>query len=305
MRTKRARNSFVGALGAFMLVAGLSVPAAEGERKSLTFALIQTEEMSQLGARWDATLKYIGKQVGANINFYATTSYAAVVEGMLSGFVHIGKLGPAIYIVAREKSQGTIVPIVAGARPPTLFNPEACACYFGRLITKKGSGLDSIASLKGKTVALVDPGSTSGNALPRALFPETVRVRDLEDYFGRIFYSGSHAASALAVYTGKADAAFVSDSVLERVIAQGKMAKDDLNYLWQSPKIPIDAVTVNTKIVSPEMAKKLQDAFNGMTKTEEGRKLLKEARYAEFSLAEDSDFESLRKILAYEKRTKK
>jgi len=53
------------------------------------------------------------------INFYATTSYAAVVEGLLSGFVHIGKLGPNIYIVAEKKSNGSIVPIAAAARAAT------------------------------------------------------------------------------------------------------------------------------------------------------------------------------------------
>jgi len=305
MRTKRARKSLLGVLGAFLLFAGLNVHAAEGDKKPLTFALIQTEEMSLLGKRWEATLKYIGKQVGTEINFYVTTSYAAVVEGMLGGFVHVAKLGPAIYIVAREKSQGAIVPIVSGARPPTLFSPEPCACYRGRLITKKGAGFDTIASLKGRSLALVDPGSTSGNALARALFPAVVGGRSLDDYFGRIFYSGSHAASAMAVFTGKAAAAFISDSVLERVIAQGKMGKDDLNYLWESPAIPIDAITVNSKTVSPEMTKKLQDAFHGMTKTEEGQALLKETRYWEFSITRDSDYDAMRKILDFEKRTKK
>lgn len=289
--------AFLIALAAAAVGAFAAPPASAEEKKELTFALVRTEEMSTLGARWEKTLDYLGEQIGADINFYTTTSYASVVEAMLSGFVDIGKLGPKIYLVAHEKSGGSIVPVVATARPPTIFYPEPCACYFGSLITKKGSGLDSIASIEGKVLALVDPGSTSGNALPRALFPDEIGGKDLDDYFGRIFYSGSHSASTLAVASGKADAAFVSESTLERVINQGKVKKDDFNYLWRSPKVPIDVVTVDKDRMSPEMIGKIEKALNGMTETEEGRKLLKETRYAAFTLASDEDFDPLRKIL--------
>jgi phosphonate transport system substrate-binding protein len=301
--SKRCPNRLTAVAALVAAVAMQGVAVAQ-EKKPLTFAIIQSEEMSQLGARWDSTLKYVAKQVGTDVNFYATNSYAAVVEGMLSGFVHIGKLGANIYIVAEKKSGGTIVPIVAAARPANMFSPEPCACYHATLITKKGSGLNTLASLKGKTVALVEPASTSGSTLPRVLFPKEINGVKLEDYFGRVFYSGSHSASALAVHSGKADAAFVSESTLERVLTQRNIAKDELVYLWRSPRIPIDVVTVNTKYVSPEMVKKLQAAFNGMKDTEEGRKILKDTKYAEFSIAKDSDFEDLRRILAFEEETK-
>jgi len=304
MRIKRGIPRSLRVTCAILTALGIHGTALSAE-KPLTFALIQSEEMSQLGARWDTTLKYISKQVGTEVNFYATNSYAAVVEGMLSGFVHVGKLGANIYIVAQKKSNGSIVPIVAAARPANMFNAEPCACYHATLITKKGSGLNSLAALKGKTVALVEPASTSGNALPRVLFPQAIGGVKLEDHFGRVFYSGSHSASALAVHSGKADAAFVSESALERVLTQRNIAKDELMYLWRSPKIPIDVVTVNTKFVSPEMVRKIQAAFHGMKDTEEGRKLLKDTRYAEFSLVKDSDFDELRKLLAFEEDAKR
>jgi phosphonate transport system substrate-binding protein len=298
----KRHSLFFGTLSAMVLAAGLIQPAAAAEKKTLTFAIVQSEEMSVLGARWGDTLKYVGKKIGADINFYATTSYASVAEAMMSGFVDIGKLGPKIYIVAREKSKGSIDPIVATGRPPTIFYPKPCACYFGALITKKGSGLTSIESVKGKILALVDPGSTSGYAMPRALFPEMIGGADLEDYFGRIFYSGTHSASARAIYHGKADAAFISENTLERVIHQTEMKKDDFNYLWRSPQIPMDVVTVNLNTMSPEMIKKVKDAFEGMTESDEGRALLKQARYAAFVPATDATFDPLRKIIAVKKK---
>lgn len=283
-----------------LAVALLSVvqPAKAEDKKSLTFAIIQTEEMSVLGQRWEPTLKYVSEKVGVDINFYTTTSYASVVEAMLSGFVDIGKLGPKIYIVAHDKSGGDIVPVVATGRPPNVFYPEPCACYFGTLATKKGSGLTTIESVKGKVLALVDPGSTSGNALPRALFPDQIGGKTLEEYFGRIFYSGSHAASVRAVHSGKADAAFISEATFARVIEAGEVKKDEFNYLWRSPEVPLDVVTVNKKTMSDELIKKVQDALAGMSKTEEGKKVLKEAGYYAYVLSDNAKFDPLRKILA-------
>ena len=301
----KRHSMLFGTLSAIVLAAGLIQPAAAAERKSLTFAIVQSEEMAVLGARWENTLKYVSEKIGYDINFYATTSYASVVEAMLSGFVDIGKLGPKIYIVAREKSKGSVHPIVATARPANMFYDKPCACYFGALVTKKGSGLTSIESVKGKVLALTDPGSTSGYAMPKALFPEMIGGADLEDYFGRIFYSGTHSASARAIYHGKADSAFISLNTLERVITQGEVKKDDFNYLWRSPKIPMDVVTVNKNTMPPELIKKVKDAFEGMTESEEGRALLKEARYAAFTPSTDATFDPLRKILELKARLKK
>jgi phosphonate transport system substrate-binding protein len=292
---------------AFFLLAVVSIqqPVSAAEKKSVTFAIIQTEEMSVLGQRWEKTLKYVSKKIGADINFYTTTSYASVVEAMLSGFVDIGKLGPKIYLVANDKSKGQIIPVVATGRPPSVFYPKPCACYFGTLATKKGSGLKTIESLKGKVLALVDPASTSGNALPRALFPSLIGGKSLEQYFGRIFYSGSHSASVRAVATGKADAGFISESTFARVITQGEVKKEDFNYLWRSPEVPIDVVTVNKNTMSAEMIDKVRDAFHGMTETEEGRALLKETGYASYTLSDDKTFDTLRKILEAKKKLKK
>ena len=85
-------------------------PALAAEKEELTLAVIRTEEMSTLAKRWETAIEYLSKTLNVNINFYTTTSYASVVEAMLSGFVDVASLGPKIYIVAHEKSGGAIKP---------------------------------------------------------------------------------------------------------------------------------------------------------------------------------------------------
>ena len=279
---------------------------ADEEKIQLTFAVIQTEDMSVLASRWGPILKYLNSKSNVEASFYATTSYSAVIEAMLSGFVQIAQLGPKAYLIAHEKSGGSIQPIVAAARIPTAFDPTPCACYYGTLITKQDSGLDSVDKLQGKVLALVDPGSTSGNALPRALFTqERLNGESLDDYFGRIFYSGHHVASVMAIKKGQADAAFVSESMIARAMDRGKAKKEDFNYLWRSPKIAIDSICVDTNKVPQELADEIRAIYLDMDKDPEGKKILADAKYSRFDYSDDATYDPLRKILEAKKRMKK
>ncbi len=296
----------MGLAFAFTVVAGMHDALADEKKPQLTFAAIQTEDMAVVAKRWQAMIEYLGSKADVEISYYSTTSYSAVIEAMLSGFVQIAQLGPKAYLLAHEKSDGKIVPLVAAARVPTAFDPTPCACYYGTLITKKGSGFTTIDSLKGKVLALVDPGSTSGNAMPRGLFTvEKLDGKPLEDHFGRIFYSGNHVASVLAVKKNKADAAFVSESQIARAMDRGKAKKEDFNYLWRSPKIAIDSVSIDTSKISPELAKKISEVYLGMDKDPEGQKILAAGKYSRFVVSNDATYDPVREILAAKERLKK
>lgn len=302
----KMRALFFAAAVSIAAMTGSQKASASEDKIQLTFAVIQTEDMSVLAARWESILRYLDEKANIQISFYATTSYSAVIEAMLSGFVQIAQLGPKAYLIANDKSNGRIQPIVAAARVPTAFDPTPCACYYGTLITRADSGLDTIDKLKGKVLALVDPGSTSGNALPRGLFTaEKLGGKDLEDHFGRIFYSGHHVASVIAVKKGQADAAFVSESMIARAMDRGKAKKEDFNYLWRSPKIAIDSICVDTTKVSQEVIDKIRSVYLDMHNDPKGAEILAKAKYSRFDYTDDSTYDPLRKILEAKARMKK
>lgn len=284
----------------------VAVPRASwsAEKKVLTFTAIATEEMAVVAERWQPMIQYISKKAGVKINFFATTSYAAAVEALLNDFADFGMLGPKIYTVARSKSK-MIEPIVGTGRPANHFLKEPCACYHGRLITKKGGKFTTIKSLKGAVLALTDPGSTSGNALPRALFPDEIGGTALDDYFSQIFYAGSHDAAAKAVFNGKADAAFVSENALSRAIDRGALKLGSFNHLWISPEVVSNPIVVNKNTMSPELIAKIKGILMGMVNDEEGRAALKTAKMVSMPELTDKAFDPLRKILAKKAEMKK
>ena len=299
----RRMHSIMFAAAAMILMLSSTATMAD-ERKELTFVAIATEEMAVVAERWQPTIEYISEKAGVKINFYATTSYAAAVEALLNDFADFGMLGPKIYTVARAKST-KIEPIVGTGRPPNHFLKEPCACYHGRLITRKGGKFETIASLKGAVLALTDPGSTSGNALPRALFPEKIGGTSLDDYFGQIFYAGSHDAAAKAVFNGKADAAFVSENALSRAIDRGALEIGSFNHLWISPEVVSNPIVVNKNTMSPEMIAKMKGILMGMVNDEAGRAALKTVKMAAMPELTDAAFDPLRKILAKKEELKK
>lgn len=272
-----------------------TMPAAKAQEK-LTFATITTEEMSLIAKQWEAPLAFLGDKLGVKIEYYATTSYAAVVEAMMGGFVDVALLSPEIYILAHEKAP-YIVPTNGLARPATTFLKEPCACYHSLLITKRAGDFPKIQDLKGAVLALTDPASTSGSRVPRAFFPDANEGQGVDQYFGQIFYAGAHDAAAKAVLAGRADAAFVSDNALSRGIDRGVFAMDSFNVIWSSPKIPAMPITVNTKTVSPEMTAKLQTLLAGLKDDPEGQGVLKQLNATELPVADNAMFDPLRTAL--------
>ena len=93
----RYGTRFVGAVivGAAVGVGGIgAAQAAQCENpKALTFAMVPTEETVAELQLYKPVTDRMAKETGKKIQFFMPTSYASVVEGMLSGFVHVGVLG--------------------------------------------------------------------------------------------------------------------------------------------------------------------------------------------------------------------
>ena len=203
----------------------------------LTFAMIPTEESVAELELYKPVTDRMKKLTGKKIQFFMPTSYASVVEGLLSRFVDVAVLGPYTYVIANTKDP-TVEVFATYAKRPGHMQEEGPG-YRGVLISKKGSKYTSIDSLKGSLVGLTDPGSTSGNLMPRVAFTRVIGM-ELEKFFGKVVYTGSHELSTVAVVQGKVDAAFVASHRFDNVVNKGEATLDGVNILWQSDPIPQD-----------------------------------------------------------------
>jgi phosphonate transport system substrate-binding protein len=136
--------------------------------KTLTFSIIPTEETIQELTIYKPVIDYLSKMTGKKVEFYMPTSYATVVEAMIGKWVDVAVFGPYSYVIANSKDPSIEV-FATYAKKPGFIQEEGPG-YKAVLITKKGSKFTSIESLKGATIGLTDPASTSGNLVPSVVF---------------------------------------------------------------------------------------------------------------------------------------
>jgi phosphonate transport system substrate-binding protein len=259
---------------------------------ALTFAIVPTEETVAELNLYQPVTKRMAKLTGKKIEFFMPTSYASVVEALLGGFVDVAVLGPYSYVIANSKDPKIEVFATYAKRPGHL--QEEGPGYKAALISKKGSKYTSIESLKGATVGLTDPGSTSGNLVPRVVFTKVIKS-SLEDYFGKVVYTGSHELSTVAVDKGKVDVAFVATHRFDNVVNKGEVKLEDFNVLWTSPAIPQDPFVYRNTLCD-DLKAKIAQTFLGLKDQPEAKKFLDNVKSNTFVTMTSADYDVIRDL---------
>lgn len=205
-------------------------PAKLKNPSTLVFAFSPVEDASVYEKMFAPFTSYLTQCTGKKTVFFSVQTYAAEIEAMRSGRLHIAGFptGPTAFAVN-----------IAGAVPFAVKGTAAeIQGYNMIVITRKDSGITDIKGIKGKKVAHAAPSSNSGNMAPLALLPN-VGVKPGVDY--KIIFSGKHDQSILGVNTGDYDAAAVASDVFDRMAERGQIKKDDFRILYRSDKFPSSA----------------------------------------------------------------
>ena len=270
----------------------VSLAASCENPDSLTFAIIPTEEtVAELQLYKPVTDRMV-ELTGKKVEFFMPTSYASVVEGLLSKFVDVAVLGPYSYVIANGKDKDIEV-FATYAKKPGYLQEEGPG-YKGVLVSKKGSGLMKIEDLKGKIIGLTDPGSTSGNLVPRVVFSKVIGM-DIDDYFKRTVYTGSHELSTIAVHQGKVDAAFVASHRFDNVVAKGEVKLADFNVIWASPAIPQDPFVYRAPLCE-DIKAAIRETFLGLSDEPSAKKFLENVKSNTFVAMASSDYDVIRDL---------
>ncbi len=107
-------------------------------------------------------MDYLAKLTGKKVKWYGADSYAAQVEALRSGRLHVAGIstGPTVFGV----NLAGYVPVAIMGFGGGKFG------YRLQLITHKDSDIMKVSDMKGRKIAHVTPSSNSGNQAPRALF---------------------------------------------------------------------------------------------------------------------------------------
>lgn len=255
----------------------------------ITFGVIPVASSREMSDSFGNLTGYLQKELGIKVKLQVAGDYAGVITAMQHKHVDVAYLGPKSYCEASKRAGAEAVAVEVGQ--------DGTAGYYGYIITKKGSGLKDIASIKGKTWAFTDPHSTSGTLVPTVYFNE-VGI-DPQNYFSKVVYSGSHEASILAVKSGKVAAA--STNNLDFVRGLGKHWKDeDFNIIWKSDLIPGSPMAVRSDLPSS-----LKMAIKGAFLAYNDKDGLDKLKISGYAPGDDSMYNGVRQLIVLKNELKK
>ena len=276
---------------ALLTIAGsvTSAPAADSTwPKEITFALLSTENASEITRRWGPILAQLEKDLGVKVKSVTATDYRGTIEALKFKKAEIGHLGPKSYVEASNGNYANVEPIAQ------LQLANGSLGYRSCLIVHSDSDMFSPEDMAGKTFAFNDPNSTSGYLVPSAFFMMEMSV-DPKKYFSKVTFSGSHEASILAVANKKAEVASTNLPDLQQLTREGKVPRGALRVIWVSKLIPNDPI-----VVRKDMPASLRSAITESLTTMKARnpEAFKEigAWVGNFVPADDGKYQVIREL---------
>jgi phosphonate transport system substrate-binding protein len=300
---KRDLISFMAlAVGVVVAVAGCGpqeAPLAPGARPLLLrIGYTPSEEaVSDRTAANQALARYLERTIpGLKVTLVRTPSYGPAVEAMTRGDIDLMGLPPFAYVLAGKSNPVEAIAVTGTAQT----GPRT---YQSVLIAHRRAGVTRLDDLPARAKALrfnfTDPASNSGHLVPQARLAELGLITERD--FESSEFTLSHIVSVFNVAFGRADVAGVNHSVLQRLIAKGRVRREDIVTLWTSDPLPNGPIAVRGNL-PPDFKRALQQALVGLATADPVAALAVMEQYSERNLVflpcDDSLYDGVRALAA-------
>jgi len=213
-----------------LILALSSAHGAAAADRPLILALTPSRDPTALQEAGDAFARTVTALSGVPIRAQVASDYAGVVEALRSRRVDLAFVHPVGYVLANRE---------AGCQILVRDVWQGKTAYTARFYVRKGSGIERVEDLRGKTVAFVDPASSSGYIYPMVLLIKMglVRDQDPKSFFKEALFAGTHEAALSSVVHGRVDAAASFDKAPELHLKDpGLIGR--LGFVGETPEIP-------------------------------------------------------------------
>ncbi len=233
-----SRRTFIACASAVLV--SLSTPALAMD--TIRLAITDVDGLESLQREFGPFKDAFEKLSGLKMEFFPVSGRTAAVEAMAAKQVDFVLTGPAEYVVFQSRIKAE--PVVTWKRPD----------YHSYLITVEGSGVNSLADLKGKKVSFHEIGSTSRHLGPGYLLKQAGLVygKDYEPMFVKV------NVGVEALQRGDLAAIGVNGTDIARL--KEKMPDFKIVELAKSDPLP-DDVMIASADVPADVVAKVRDVF--------------------------------------------
>jgi phosphonate transport system substrate-binding protein len=164
----------------------------------------------------------------------------------------------------------------------------------GYLFVRRDSNIRSMVDMRGGSIVFVDPATLEGYLFPLA-FLKQHGINDINRYFSRYYFSGSHASTVFAVLDGRADIGAAKSTIFNRMVKNDKSIGQELEVLAQSPQVPEVTLCISGEI-DQALRKKLENVLLHMDKNPDANKVLQQFKALRFVKSSKEDFIIIEKM---------
>jgi phosphonate transport system substrate-binding protein len=190
----------------------------------LRVTTIPEEAATEQTRKFGPIVRYLERTLGMKVEFTPVNDYPAAVEALVNKQVELVWFGGFTHVQAQIRSGGKIIPIA---------QREEDAQFRSVFIAQTGSGIKTLADLKGKQVSFGSQSSTSGHLMPRSFLLQAGIDPDRD--FRRVAYSGAHDATIASVVSGRVDAAALDITVWRRFVDEKKVDTSKVDVFHTTP----------------------------------------------------------------------
>ncbi|KZB99682.1 hypothetical protein AU375_04110 [Methylobacterium radiotolerans] len=229
-----------GRLGRLVLgaLAVLAAPAQAQEKPAakalppLVFTGIPDQDESRLVERFGKVAAYLEARLGVPVRYIPVKSYPAAVTAFTNGQVQLAWFGGFTGVQARRAVPGSQA-IAQGAED---------AAFKTYLIANAAAGLkpekDFPKDIRDKTFTFGARASTSGRLMPEYFIRQAFPGKTPEQVFARVGFSGDHTRTIQLVQSGAFAVGAVDYSVWDLDTKAGKVDRQAVSVIWESPTFP-------------------------------------------------------------------
>ena len=248
---------------ATLLIAGCGggdeAPSAGGPQAAacpdgrVRFGIEPYEDPAKLRPAYEVLARALQRELGCPVELTVVEDYSAEVLAMRNGKLDVAQFGPLGYVFASERAQ---------AEPLVSFGDGSgrLTTYKGGIWVPKDSPIQSMADLRGRSLALSEPGSTSGDAIPRLALTQA-GIDPKSDI--KIEYAGGHPEALLALTNDKVDAAEINTQQLRTSKEEGQFDESAYRRVWESEPIANDPITIRGDL-DPAFKQKVKTALTNL-----------------------------------------
>jgi len=229
------------------------------EKATIRFGVLSIAQPSRIFAKWQPFADYMSQELNHPVEIVVPRGFGKMKKAIAKGEIDFFYINSYVFYKLKQEGKAVAVAQMENIAGSTTSRSE--------VFVKRDSGINTVADLRGKSIAYVSPMGAGGYLAPRAyLYQHGLKNGENKEVFTKNLSNSIHG-----VLLGDYDAATmcgVNYKLMSRKIETG-----ELKVIVASDPYPENVLGARANL-SLELKAKFQDAVLGMLDNPEGVGLL-------------------------------